>query len=501
MMDIWMVVVVFLVTVVSIGVWDILKDKKKNLLHIPGPIPLPFLGNALLFAKGHEFFMKTCEQLVQSYGPILRMHLGTRPNVVVTTAEAYEKILSSNQHITKGKDYRFLWPWLGTGLLTSTGAKWHSRRKMLTPAFHFRILEDFLEVMNTQSDILCDILAPLSGGAVFDIFPLVTHCALDIICETAMGKSIQAQANSDTDYVRALYLASDIIFQRQKSPWLWDDRIFAITPLGFRMRKCLRTLHGFTSEVIKERKMENDNNHEVIIEDDVGVKKRHAFMDLLLEVSEGGKILSDEDIREEVDTFMFEGHDTTATNMSFTLYLLATHPQIQRQCLEELDRIFDGDQTRPATSQDLASMKYLESCIKESLRLYQSVPIMTRTLAEDIEIDGYIIPANTNVIMGNFILHRNKDSFPDPDKFDPERFSHVNPTKRHPYSYVPFSAGPRNCIGQKFALMEEKAVISSVLRRFSLRSDVKPEDIPLLAELILRPKDGLHISIHKRIAE
>ena len=103
---------------------------------------------------------------------------------------------------------------------------------MLTPAFHFRILEDFLDVMNKQSSIMCNILEPLAGGKVFDIFPLVTHCALDIICETAMGKSIGAQANSGTDYVTALYAASDIIFQRQKSPWLWDDRIFAITPGG-----------------------------------------------------------------------------------------------------------------------------------------------------------------------------------------------------------------------------------------------------------------------------
>lgn len=492
-------VVVFFVTILTIGVWDLLKDRRKNLFHIPGPIPLPFLGNALLFAKSHEFFISTCNKLVDIYGPILRLHLGPRPNVVITSAEAFEKILASNQHITKGKDYRFIWPWLGTGLLTSTGAKWHSRRKMLTPAFHFRILEDFLDVMNKQSSILCDVLEPLSGGKVFDMFPLVTHCALDIICETAMGKSIGAQANSGTDYITALYAASDIIFQRQRSPWLWDDRIFAITPAGFKWRKYLRILHGYTNKVIRERKEEKNNNIEKQNnEDDVGVKKRYAFLDLLLEASEGGKVLSDEDIREEVDTFMFEGHDTTAASMTFTLYLLATHPQIQRKCWEEMDSIFNGDQARQATSQDLASMKYLESCIKESLRLYQSVPIISRILAEDVEIHGYTIPAKTNIILGNFILHRNKDSFPNPDTFDPDRFSHSNPTKRHPYAYVPFSAGPRNCIGQKFAMMEEKVVISSLLRKFSFKSDVKPEDIPLLAELILRPKDGLHMSIQKR---
>jgi len=370
---------------------------------------------------------------------------------------------------------------------------------MLTPAFHFRILEEFLVVMNKQSSILCNILEPLAGKNVFDIFPFVTHCALDIICETAMGKSIGAQANSGTDYVKAIYAASDIIFQRQRSPWLWDDRIFAITPAGFQWRKGLKILHGYTNKVIKERKEERGSNTtKETGDEDLGVKKRYAFLDLLLEASEGGRVLSDEDIREEVDTFMFEGHDTTAANMSFTLYLLATHPEIQKKCWEELDNIFEGDQDRPATSEDLGRMKYLESCLKESLRLYQSVPVISRVLAEDIELLGYKIPAKTNIILANFILHRNKEAFPNPDSFDPDRFSSSNSSKLNPYAYVPFSAGPRNCIGQKFALMEEKVMISSLLRRFCFHSAVKPEDIPLLAELILRPKNGLHMSIKKR---
>jgi cytochrome P450 len=209
--------------------------------------------------------------------------------------------------LLQGKDYKFLHSWLGTGLLTSTGTKWHTRRKMLTPAFHFRILEDFLDVMNQQTELLCDILDPLCGGPAFDVFSLVTHCALDIICETAMGKSINAQADSDTDYVRAIYAASDIVFQRQKSPWLWQDWLFALTPAGFRWRKYLKSLHGLTTKVIEERKKEVETTKSGNTEDDVGIKRRLAFLDLLIDASEGGSVLSDEDIREEVDTFMFEG--------------------------------------------------------------------------------------------------------------------------------------------------------------------------------------------------
>merc|ERR1719348_1722437 len=154
---------------------------------------------------------------------------------------------------------------------------------------------------------------------------------------------------------------------------------------------------------------------------------------------------------------------------------------IQEKCRAELSEIFQGSD-RAATSQDLAGMKYLEACIKESLRLFQSVPFISRVTGEDIEVHGCRIPRGTNVILAKFLLHRNPKTFPEPDKFDPGRFlvdSEEN--RRHPYSYVPFSAGPRNCIGQKFATMEEKVVISSVLRKFRLNTSRKVEDIPLLA--------------------
>ena len=134
--------------------------------------------------------------------------------------------------------------------------------------------------------------------------------------------------------------------------------------------KDLKILHNFTDKVIQNRKLEHEARNEDTdqdVDNDVGQKKRIAFLDLLIQESKGGTVLTDQDIREEVDTFMFEGHDTTAANITFTLFLLASHPDVQCKCQAELDEIFGGSE-RPATSEDLASMKYLESCLKESLR-------------------------------------------------------------------------------------------------------------------------------------
>ena len=186
----------------------------------------------------------------------------------------------------------------------------------------------------------------------------------------------------------------DLIFLRQRSPWLFNDFLFRLSPYYAEWKRSLEILHGFTRSVIRERKAEFSSSLNAKEETDdpdvfVGKRKRRlAFLDLLLEAAgPNGEILSDEDIREEVDTFMFEGHDTTAANMAFTCYNLALHPEIQKRAQAEVDDIFADDPERDPTTEDLNRMKYLECCIKESLRLYPSVPMMSRTLGADVELD------------------------------------------------------------------------------------------------------------------
>uniref|UniRef100_A0A0C9RJA5 Cyp4c3_0 protein n=1 Tax=Fopius arisanus TaxID=64838 RepID=A0A0C9RJA5_9HYME len=428
--------------------------------------------------------------------------LGPNPYIFVSKASTVEKILSSNRHIDKSFDYNFLRPWLGTGLLTSNGSKWRQRRKILTPTFHFTILEDFIEVFGEQTAILVKQLESELHNESFNISPYVTHCTLDIICETAMGRQVSAQNNSDSEYVRAVYEIGNIIQTRQASIWYHPDSLFRITPLYKKHQECIRVLHAFSSKVISERKGEILNNTENNNIDEVNgmKKKRLAFLDMLIEASENGTILSNEDIREEVDTFMFEGHDTTSSAICWTLYLLGCHPEYQERVVEELDQVYgEGDYHRRPTLKDLKSMRYLERCIKEALRLYPSVPLLARRIAEDVQIGSYTIPEGTTAVVIVPMLHRNPEVFSNPEKFDPDRFSPENSKGRHPYAFIPFSAGPRNCIGQKFALLEEKAVISGVLRKFRIESAERREDVSITAELVIRAKNGLNVRIKPRL--
>ncbi|KFQ21330.1 Cytochrome P450 4V2, partial [Merops nubicus] len=473
---------------------------------IPGVSPCyPVLGNALLFDRKGEVFFKKLQICVEEFRswPLLKLWLGPLPLMILYHPDTVEAILNSSKHIEKSYLYTFLQPWLGTGLLTSTGGKWRSRRKMITPTFHFTILTDFLDVMNEQGSILVEKLEKHVDKESFDVFPDITLCALDIICETAMGKNVCAQENKDSEYVRAVYRMSDLIHERQKCPWFWPDLVYMLFKEGREHERNLKILHNFTDTVIAERAAElknikqTESNTDGYYEESHS-KKRKAFLDMLLSATnDEGKKLSYRDIREEVDTFMFEGHDTTAAAMNWVLYLLGRNAEAQKKVQRELDEVF-GNTERPVTMDDLKKLQYLECVVKEALRLFPSVPLFARALREDCCIRGYQIPKGTNVLVVTYALHRDPNTFPDPEEFRPERFFPENCKGRHPYAYVPFSAGPRNCIGQRFAQMEEKTLLALILRRFWVESCQKPEELGIAGELILRPNNGIWIKLKRR---
>ncbi|XP_037943632.1 cytochrome P450 4c3-like [Teleopsis dalmanni] len=175
---------------------------------IPGPASMPFIGNSIEMNVDHDELFMRITGSQKLWGNRIGMNKawqGPTPYVMLFDPETVEPILNSQKFIDKSHDYDYLRPWLGTGLLTSFGRKWHSRRKILTPAFHFKILDDFIDVFNEQSAILSRKLEKELNSKAFNVFPYVTLCTLDIVCETAMGRNIHAQSNSDSDYVKAVY--------------------------------------------------------------------------------------------------------------------------------------------------------------------------------------------------------------------------------------------------------------------------------------------------------
>ncbi|KFB40897.1 AGAP002419-PA-like protein [Anopheles sinensis] len=474
--------------------------------HIPGPIPLPIVGCFYLYINlKPEDIIDFVSNLKNKYGNLFRVWIGNRLALFCTNVKYNEIVLSSQKLLRKSELYKFLVPWLGDGLLLSTGQKWFAKRKILTPAFHFKILEQFIEVFHKQSEVLVERLRPEATGTLVNIYPYVTLAALDIICETAMGTSINAQTDTESEYVKAITDLSLVLTGRFVKVWQRVDFLFNLSADRKRQDRIIRVLHAFTTKIIQSRRQElmaREANKRPGDEDDdgadIGTKRRMAFLDVLLQATIDGRPLTDREIQEEVDTFMFEGHDTTTIAISFTLLLLARHPEVQEKVFQEVVEIVGNDPHAPVSHRNLQDMKYLEMVIKESLRLYPPVPIIARRFTEDVDLGGKTVPEGSNFNIGIMHMHRDPAVFPDPERFDPERFAPDRTMElTSPYAYVPFSAGPRNCIGQKFAMLELKSTISKVIRHFKLTS-AGPEP-KLTMQLTLKPKDGLFIAFVPRV--
>ncbi|XP_050308447.1 cytochrome P450 4d2-like [Anthonomus grandis grandis] len=477
----------------------LLQSRARNKLQwMPQAPRIPLLGAVLEFGSLTETLQKF-DQLIDNPQRLCYIELGLTWNILCSNYDLAEFILSSNNAaiLDKSPDYTRFIEWLGTGLLTAPGKKWRGRRKIITPAFHFSILEQFVDVFEHNGKIMIEKLEKTVGKDSIDIYDYVTACALDIICETALGVSIHAQEGENSDYVFAVKELCRIPVDRSFTALKRYDSVFRFTPDYKVYKKHLKIAHSFTNNVIMKRKreLESTKGNGNLEKDSLGRKRKMAFLDLILNSTVDGKPLSNEDIREEVDTFTFEGHDTTASAITSAIFTLASYPQVQQKIREEQRQIYGNDKDRPTTYQDLQEMKYLEAVIKEVLRLYPSVPLIGRTVTADINFQGHTIPKDTVLMMYLWGHGRDPKYFEDPLDFKPERF--LDNTTKPPYSYLPFSAGPRNCIGQKFAMLEMKSLLSKVFKNYEICPTDPPHQWKLSFEAVIKSRNGALIRTKK----
>ncbi|NWU73865.1 CP4FN protein, partial [Pterocles burchelli] len=210
---------------------------------------------------------------------------------------------------------------------------------------------------------------------------------------------------------------------------------------------------------------------------------------------EDGNTLSDEDIAAEANTFMFAGHDTTASALAWLFYNLARHPHYQERCRQEVQELLKGRDTEDIEWEDLSHLPFTTMCIKESLRLHPPVTAVSRFCSEDMALrDGRVIPKGVLCLLSIYGTHHNPNIWPEPQVYNPLRFSPENSQGRSPLAFIPFSAGPRNCIGQSFAMAELKVVAALTVSRFVIGLDVtRPPRRK--TELILRAEDGLWLRL------
>nr|WPM94879.1 cytochrome p450 4CF4 [Polyphagotarsonemus latus] len=337
----------------------------------------------------------------------------------------------------------------------------------------------------------------------------------------------------ETDYVRCLQEVEKFFLWRLTRPWLWLDFIYKLTNDYKENKKCLDIMRDFTMNVIEKRKKiwlnyfeqyssknqlaKDDSKNETVETEEnkeeekfknffTGTKTRLAFLDLLLQQHfKDPKNFTLEDVREETDTFMFAGHDTTAMGLSWTIYMLGRYPLVQQKARNEVDEIIANMSSTCSCKhkiefslEDLKEMKYLECVLKEVQRIYPTAPFFGRRVTEDIPMKNYTIPEGSTVTIFTYAMHRNPKFYPNPLKFDPDRFLPENKSERHAYAFIPFSAGARNCIGQKFSSIEQKLILAKLLHNFYFESVDAEDKLVIVGEMVLKSKNGLRSKIYRR---
>ncbi|XP_070536660.1 cytochrome P450 4F3-like [Ptychodera flava] len=457
------------------GHLHMLEMNKEETLHVAGEQTLEFgYAGQLWLGPFHSFLV---------------VHHPTTVQPVVSTMEPKDEFI-----------YGLVKPWLGDGLLISKGNKWYRNRRLLTPGFHFDILKPYVQIFNECANTLIDKWMTIHQKGMIEMFEHISLMTLDSLFKCIFSIESQCQTErSRNPYISAVYQLSEMALERVNFPPYFSDLIYHMTYSGYKWRKGLRLVHQHSRRVIEQRRKA------VKDEEKKGIKSNRKYIDfldiLLAARDEDGKGLTDQEIRDEVDTFMFEGHDTTASGLSWIMYNLARHPEHQKKCQEEIDELLDAKEEDRLEWDDLGHLPYLTMCIKESLRLHPPVPAIGRKLERSIVIpykgEKVTIPAGQRILISILSLHHNQRVWEDPEVYNPLRFTPENSKDRSPHAYLPFSAGPRNCIGQNFAMSEMKVITALVLRNFDLALD----DFELIRRynaIVLRSEGGLRLHVKPR---
>ncbi|XP_001951034.3 cytochrome P450 4C1 [Acyrthosiphon pisum] len=471
-----------------------------------GPPAYPIIGAGLEFVGTPQQVIERIIKLFDIYGSEpFKVWMGTSLGVTISKPEDVQIVLNSSKALEKDQFYKFFKNTVGEGLFSAPVHKWRRHRRLITPVFNANLLDQFFPVFNEKNRILTrNLKKELGKTQPFDLWDYIADTTLDIICQTAMGYNLDTQLNNESEFAEALTKASELDSMRIYKPWLHPDIIFSIYGKLTGLHNVYKTLHKLPNQVIKEmketyaqRKIDNKSNTIDVNDDDK--KRLKVFLDTLLDLNEAGANFSDEELRDEVVTMMIGGSETSAITLCFCLLLLAIHPEIQDKVYDEIYEVLgDGDQT--ITIEDTTKLVYLEQCLRETLRLYPIGPLLLRQLQDDVKIfsGDHTLPKGTTCIISPICTHHIPELYPNPWSFNPDNFDAENVSKRHKFSFIAFSGGPRGCIGSKYAMLSMKVLVSTFLRNYSVHTNVKLSDIKLKLDLLMRSANGYPVTIRPR---
>ncbi|MEP6922519.1 MAG: cytochrome P450 [bacterium] len=438
----------------------------------PGPKGNLILGVMRDFSRDTFGFIESC----RDYGDVVSMRFLYLTTYFLYHPADIEYVVSTNaRNFVKSRNLRspLFQRLVGNGLLTSEGEVWKRQRQLAQPAFHRQRINSYAEVM---TDFTERMITTWREGEVRDLHRDMMRLTLEIVVKTLFNADVSA----DADKVgRVLSQIVKPFASQATLKWIMDNRL--PTRTHRRFNELAKEIDEIVYRIINERRSS-------------GLDQGDLLSMLLQAHDEDGSQMSDRQLRDEVMTLFLAGHETTALTLSWAWYLLAENPEAEKKFHAELDEVLQG---RLPTMADLPRLQYTEKIAKESMRLYPPAYALGRETLEECEIGGFRVPAKTQIFMFQWVTQRDARFFPEPEKFDPDRWTEEFSNALPKYAYFPFGGGPRFCIGNSFAMMEIILVLATIGQRF--RFSVSPDhEVSLYPAMSLRPRDGIHVTVERR---
>ena len=412
-----------------------------------------------------ESFPKVAEYIAR-YGDycLIKPVSRAKNTILINDPDGVKTILVKNhENYEKGPGFERVKMLLGNGIIVSDGAYWRKQRRMIQPAFSRQCIDGLAKKMQkANQQWLAQWQEKADKGEVIDVTEEMSELSLEIILRTLFSDDLDA-----------------LIKQEGSNPFsiLTDDLVRDIQ-LAIRFR----ALKKLVQQLIDQRRQ--------------SASRYHDFLEAFIEATdkESGDKMTDSEIIDEVMTLIIAGHETGATTLNWAWYLLSQNPAEEKKLHDEVDKVVSGD---IPTFEEVGQLQFSRQVIEEALRLYPPVWLYSRTAIADDVVGGYDVPAGTNIFFTPYYLHRHPDYWDEPEKFMPDRFAPDEVKKRHKFVFIPFSAGPRRCIGDYFSIVEMQIHLGTMAKKFRLEF-VNDKPVELDPQVNLRSKQNIKMKLIKR---
>ncbi|XP_062555072.1 probable cytochrome P450 313a4 [Armigeres subalbatus] len=468
-----------------------------------GPPTMPLIGHLHLIRFTNQVnIFNFMNHIGSTYPSPVGLRLGHINVVVVHHPEHLQTIMTSPHCISRPFFHDFLR--VSRGLFSSPAHMWRGQRKVLSHSFGPGILSSFVPIFNEKSATLTRLMGVHVGKGEHDFHREMAKVALDTIYSTAFGTNFDMQVVPEGDkYLDYQEMFAHLVVKRMFSTWCYIERMYRFTKDFKREQEALAYAKTLTDRVLKARKADDILSRKIEIStpaEDMDGRKPMMFLDKVLELARDNKLqLAKDDIAQHMNTIVFAGNDTTANTMSNVLLMLAMHPDVQERVYQEVMEACPGtDQS--VSMEDITKLTYTEMVCKETMRLFPVGPIIARVAEKDIKLsDEHEIPEGCILICGIYVAHRDPKIWgPKASEFNPDHFLPENVSKLHPYAYLPFSGGVRNCIAVKYAWISMKITIVHILRKYRLTTSLTMDKITLGFFGSLKIANGCCISLENR---